>query len=84
MAKATEFNYEVKQALGNLNDNGTVRLNVASWNGREAKIDIRNFWKNKKTGEMMPGKGISLTNDEAKALVDLLTEYMAEDDDDDI
>lgn len=84
MAKATEFNYEVKQALGNLNENGTVRLNVASWNGREAKIDIRNFWKDKETGEMKPGKGISLTNDEAKALVDLLTEYMNEDDDDDI
>ena len=84
MAKATEFTYEVKQALGNLNENGTVRLNVASWNGREAKIDIRNFWKDKETGEMKPGKGISLTNDEAKALVDLLTEYMNEDDDDDI
>lgn len=84
MAKATELTYEVKQELGNLNENGTVRLNVASWNGREAKIDIRNFWKDKETGEMKPGKGISLTNDEAKALVDLLNEYINEDDDDDI
>ena len=84
MAKATELTYEVTQELGNLNENGTVRLNVASWNGRPAKIDIRNFWKDKETGEMKPGKGISLTNDEAKVLVDLLTEYMAEDDDDDI
>lgn len=82
MAKATEFTYEVKANIGTLGEGSKYQLRVVAWNGKEAKLDIRQWYE--KDGEEKCGKGISLTNDEAKALVDLLTEYINEDDDDDI
>lgn len=82
MAKATEFTYEVTANIGTLGEGSKYQLRVVSWNGKDAKLDIRQWYE--KDGEEKCGKGISLTNEEAKALVDLLTEYMNEDDDDDI
>lgn len=79
---AKEFTYEIKKRIGKLGEDSKKQLNIISWNGKEAKIDIREFFE--KDGEERCGKGISLTNDEAKKLVELLTEYMDDDEDDDI
>lgn len=75
---AKEFSYEVKNVLGQLSDK--TWLKVVSWNGNEAKLDIRQWYE--KDGEERCGKGISLNNEEAKKLVDLLTEYLDDGDDD--
>ena len=82
MAKTNDFSYEIKKRIGSLGENSDKQLNIIAWNGREAKIDVRAFFTDKEGNEKM-GKGVSLTNDEAKKLVDLLTEYFAEDEDDD-
>ncbi len=77
---AKEFTYEITKKIGSLGQNSDKQLNVISWNGREAKIDLRQVYE--KDGEVRFGKGISLTNDEAKKLVDLLTDYLNDEDDD--
>ena len=79
---AKEFKYEVKKIIGKLGENSKVELRVVSWNDRESKLDVRSWWKTE-DGEERCGKGISLTNDEAKKLVELLTDYTEEDEDDD-
>lgn len=81
MAKTNDFSYEVTKKLGKLGEESKTELRIVAWNGREAKLDIRQWYE--KDGEERCGKGISLTNDEAKVLVELLTEYMDDDDDDD-
>ena len=43
-------------------------LNLVSWNGRNAKLDIRDW----SPGHEKMGKGITLTPDEAGKLVELL------------
>ena len=43
-------------------------LNIISWNGKEAKYDLREWSPDH---EKM-GKGVTLTNDELKSLRDLL------------
>lgn len=79
---AKEFSYEVKNTIGKLGENSKLELRVVAWNGREAKLDVRQ-WYTTEDGEERCGKGVSLTNDEAKVLVDLLTKYTEEDEDDD-
>lgn len=78
MAKTNDFSYEVKNTIGQLSEK--MYLKVVSWNGKEAKLDIRQWYE--KDGEERCGKGISLTNDEAKKLVDLLNDYLNDEDDD--
>lgn len=80
MAKTNDFSYEVKNTLGTLGEDSKYELRVVAWNGKEAKIDIRQWYE--KDGKEMCGKGVSLTNDEAQALVDLLTDYLDDDGDD--
>lgn len=81
MGKTNDFTYEIKKELGKLGENSKKELNIIAWNGKEAKIDIREFYE--KDDEKRCGKGISLTNDEAKTLVELLTNYMDDEDDED-
>lgn len=60
------FEYEIVEpiaVLGRANDR-TIEVNMVSWNGRPAKVDIRR-WSEDHT---FMGKGIALTEDEAKAL----------------
>ena len=77
---AKEFKYEVKAVIGKLGENSKYELRVVSWNDKEAKLDIRQWYE--KDGGEQAGKGISLTNDEAKALVDALNEYLNDEDED--
>ena len=71
------FGFEIEKTLAELSNTSKTakRVTLTSWNGRPAKIDIRSW----RTGEdeILPGKGIVLTNDEAKALIKALTPYLA-------
>lgn len=78
MTKNTEVTYEIKAEIGELS-NGK-KLRVISWNNREARLDLRTWVE--KDGEVKAGKGITLTNDEAKKLVELLSDYLNDEDED--
>jgi hypothetical protein len=68
----SEFKFEVTESLGVLRkEEGkpfTIEVKKVSWNGKPTKLDIRN-WNTEKN---IPLKGISLTDDEVKALIDIL------------
>lgn len=66
-----EFTYEIVETIGVLSETAkgwTKELNLISWNGREAKFDIREWAPEH---EKM-GKGVTLTEDEAKKIMELL------------
>ncbi|MCL2634033.1 MAG: PC4/YdbC family ssDNA-binding protein [Oscillospiraceae bacterium] len=73
-----DFTYEVTKELGVISENAKgwqTKLNLVSWNGNEAKFDIRPWSPD---GERM-GKGISLSEEEMKQLVDLFNSRDEED-----
>ena len=66
-----EIQYEIVKEIVVLSasDSGyTKKINLISWNGKEPKYDIRNFSPNREKC----GKGITLTSDEAAALLKAL------------
>ena len=66
-----EIKFEIVENLGVIGTstkNWTKEINLVSWNGRKAKIDIRDWDENH---EKM-GKGITLSKGELKALKDIL------------
>lgn len=68
-----EIKFEIKETLGVLSESKKgwkKELNLISWNGREAKYDIRE-WDSER--ENM-GKGVTFTKDELKALKDILNQ----------
>lgn len=70
MAK-DDFSFEITKNIGVLSTSPkgwTKELNLVSWNGKDPKYDIRDWAPDH---EKM-GKGITLSNEEAKALSKLL------------
>ncbi|PIE99039.1 MAG: hypothetical protein CR988_00540 [Treponema sp.] len=68
---ADEFSYEIIKNHGVLSTSKSgwaLELNSVSWNGREAKFDIRSWAPDHKK----MGKGITLTKEEILKLKDLL------------
>ena len=68
-----EFTFDITEQIGVLSANASGwsrEINMVSWNGREAKLDIRDWAPN---NEKM-GKGISLSREEAKALKEILNQ----------
>lgn len=69
-----QFSYEIKEELGVLstqNDGDfTVEVNMISYGGREAKLDIRKWDRRTEEGKMQ--KGIALSKEEAVSLLDIL------------
>ena len=66
-----EIQYEIVKEIAVLStsDSGyTKEINMISWKGNEPKYDIRNFSPNREKC----GKGITLTADEAAALLKAL------------
>jgi hypothetical protein len=66
-----DIKYEITKQIGVLSEGAkgwTKELNLVSWNDREPKYDIREWAPEH---ERM-GKGVTLTDEEAKALKDLL------------
>lgn len=66
-----DIKYEIEKELGAISESPKgwkKELNLISWNGKEAKYDLRDWAPEH---EKM-GKGVTLTNDELKALKELL------------
>ena len=68
-----EIKFEIEKELGSISESAkgwTKELNLISWNGKEAKYDLRDWAPEH---EKM-GKGVALSSDELKKLRDLLNE----------
>ncbi|EHI99024.1 Uncharacterized conserved protein UCP037246 [Clostridium sp. DL-VIII] len=66
-----DIKFEIEKELGKISESSkgwTKELNLISWNGKEAKFDLRDW----APGHEKMGKGITLSNDELKALKELL------------
>ena len=66
-----EVSFEIVEEIGVLSEGSkgwSKQLNKISWNGNPAKYDIRD-WNEDHT---KCGKGITLTEDELEALLDLM------------
>ena len=66
-----DIKFEIKERLGAIAESAkgwNKELNIISWNGKEAKYDLREWSPDH---EKM-GKGVTLTNDELKSLRNLL------------
>lgn len=66
-----DIKYEIEEELGRLSESSkgwTKELNLISWNGKEAKYDLRDWAPEH---EKM-GKGVTLSRDELKELRDIL------------
>ena len=66
-----EIKYYIEKEIGVVSETTkgwTKELNLISWNGKEAKYDLREWAPDH---EKM-GKGVTLSNDELKALKELL------------
>lgn len=71
----SEFKYEITKELGVLSESDKgwrKELNLISWNGAAPKYDLREWAPNH---EKM-GKGVTLSEDEAKALLKLLAKRL--------
>lgn len=72
-----EVKYEIKKQIGEISSSAkgwTKEVNLVSWNGAKAKIDIRDWSPEHKK----MGKGITLTEDETKKLYYILKEVCSE------
>ncbi len=69
--------YQTERTLAEISSTGSSakRLTVTSWNGNPAKLDLR-IWRTDEE-PAKPGKGITLTDAEAKTLADALNGYLS-------
>ncbi len=69
--------YQLIKELCKLSQQGGKEklLCLVSWNGRPKKLDIRLWLDDKEQEELSPGKGITLTDEEARLLLSALQEY---------
>ena len=68
-----DIKFEITKKIGVLSESNkgwTKELNMVSWNGRDAKFDIREW----SPGHERMGKGVTLTRDEAKLLSKLISQ----------
>ena len=69
---------EIVESIAVLSENEkgyTKEINLVSWNGDDPKYDIRNWHP----GRERCGKGITLSEEEAHALMDALKEVFGDD-----
>jgi hypothetical protein len=75
-----EFSYEIKERIAVLSEGKggwSKELNLVSYNGAEAKVDIRS-WQTTEDGERKMSKGITLSQAEAVKLRDALNQLLGE------
>ena len=73
---AREFSYEIVEeikVLSRSSKDWTKEINLVSYNGAKPKFDIRDWAPERES----MGKGITLTEEEARALMEALQEYFA-------
>ncbi|WP_428817868.1 YdbC family protein [Clostridium butyricum] len=66
-----DIKFEIKEEVGCISESSKgwkKELNLISWNGKEAKYDLRDWAPEHKK----MGKGVTLSNEELKALKELL------------
>lgn len=66
-----DIKFEIEKELGKISESSkgwSKELNLISWNGKEAKYDLRDW----APGHEKMGKGITLSYDELKGLKELL------------
>lgn len=76
-----DFSYELKEKVAVLSSSKggwTKEINLVSYNGAEAKIDVRTWQTDEETGERKMSKGLTLTNEEATKLRDALNKLLGE------
>ena len=73
-----DFSYEVVKKIGKISDRGkdTLELRLISYGGREAKYDIRTWYTDDNGNEKM-GKGITLNDEEAAVLKEMLNKEIS-------
>lgn len=74
------ISYTIEKELGQfgMTTQGARKLlSLVSWNGRPAKYDLR-AWHPEDDGRLKPGKGITLSEDEARALLSVLEEHFGD------
>jgi hypothetical protein len=72
-----EIKFEISKHIGVLGSSKggwSTELNLVSWNEREPKFDIRSW----DPSHSRMGKGITLSNEEAKALSEALAHYFSQ------
>ena len=80
-----QFTYDIEEQIAVLSTspkNGwQKKLCRISWNGRPAKLDIREWHPQKNYSGVRMGKGITLTDDEARLLRDTINSLNLSSDD---
>lgn len=79
MATKKEIVCDVVEHLGVLHTSAkgwTKELNRVSWNGDDPKFDIRDWAPNRDK----PTRGVALSEDEARKVMELLIKYFKEND----
>ena len=69
-----DITFEIKQKIAVLSENDSgysKQANIISWNGGKPQLDIR-MWKVQQDGTQRPLKGIPLTADETKGLIEAI------------
>lgn len=75
-----DFSYEIKERIAVLSEGKggwSKELNLVSYNGAEAKMDIRS-WQTTEDDERKMSKGITLSQEEAVKLRDALNQVLGE------
>ena len=68
------YNFEILEDVAEIGEHGKA-LKVVKWGDRAPKLDLRTW---RQEGEALkPGKGLTLTEEEAKQLADALQQYLA-------
>lgn len=69
--------YEVEKTIAEISAGSSTakRLTLTSWNGNPAKLDLR-IWRIDKNGDSQPGKGVTLTEDEAATVATAISDYL--------
>ena len=69
------YNFEILEDVAEIGEHGKA-LKVVKWGDRAPKLDLRTW---RQEGEALkPGKGLTLTEEEAKQLADALQQYLAD------
>ncbi|MCD8050127.1 MAG: transcriptional coactivator p15/PC4 family protein [Clostridiales bacterium] len=73
------ISFSIERDIATISSTGSTRkaLTLTSWADRPAKVDLRT-WRQDESGAELPGKGLTLTDDEAAALAHALTAYLTE------
>lgn len=71
------FDFKIERSIAEISNTGrnAKQLNLVSWNGAPAKLDLR-VWRTDEE-PAKPGKGVTLNEEEAQTLVDALTDYLS-------